>query len=48
MPSFDIVSEVDRQELKNAIDQGKVPQQMFAFKLGDNAEGELTFGGYGK
>ena len=33
---------------KNAIDQGKVPQQMFAFKLGDNAEGELTFGGYGK
>jgi len=33
---------------KNAIDQGKVSQQMFAFKLGDNSDGELTFGGYGK
>lgn len=33
---------------KNAIDQGKVSQPMFAFKLGDNADGELTFGGYGK
>jgi len=31
---------------KNAIDQGKVSQPMFAFKLGDNADGELTFGGY--
>jgi hypothetical protein len=31
---------------KNAIDQNKVAQQMFAFKLGDNQDGELTFGGY--
>ncbi|KAL7527049.1 hypothetical protein ACHAWF_002021 [Thalassiosira exigua] len=31
---------------KNAIDQGKVAQQMFAFDLGDNNDGELTFGGY--
>lgn len=30
----------------NAIDQGKVDQPMFAFYLGDNADGELTFGGY--
>lgn len=33
---------------KNAIDQNKVAQQMFAFKLGDNQDGELTLGGYGK
>ena len=33
---------------KNAIDQGKVSQQMFAFKLGDNSDSDLTFGGYGK
>lgn len=31
---------------KNAIDQGKVAQQMFAFDLGNNKDGELTFGGY--
>jgi len=31
---------------KNAIDQGVVAQQMFAFDLGDNKDGELTFGGY--
>ena len=30
----------------NAIDQGKVEKPMFAFYLGDNADGELTFGGY--
>lgn len=30
----------------NAIDQGAVESPMFAFYLGDNAEGELTFGGY--
>ena len=33
---------------KNAIDQNVVEQSMFAFDLGDNTEGELTFGGYGK
>lgn len=31
---------------KNAIDQGVVAQQMFAFDLGDNSDGELTLGGY--
>jgi len=31
---------------KNAIDQGVVAQQMFAFNLGDNSDGELTMGGY--
>merc|ERR1712176_1410421 len=31
---------------KNAIDQGAVNKPIFAFKLGDNADGELTFGGY--
>eukprot|EP00578_Thalassiosira_sp_NH16_P011508 CAMPEP_0181119848 /NCGR_PEP_ID=MMETSP1071-20121207/23819_1 /TAXON_ID=35127 /ORGANISM="Thalassiosira sp., Strain NH16" /LENGTH=417 /DNA_ID=CAMNT_0023204419 /DNA_START=41 /DNA_END=1294 /DNA_ORIENTATION=+ len=31
---------------KNAIDQNMVAQQMFAFDLGDNSDGELTFGGY--
>jgi len=30
----------------NAIDQGLVEKPMFAFYLGDNADGELTFGGY--
>jgi hypothetical protein len=30
----------------NAIDQGQVEKPMFAFYLGDNADGELTFGGY--
>jgi hypothetical protein len=30
----------------NAIDQGLVEKGMFAFYLGDNADGELTFGGY--
>jgi hypothetical protein len=30
----------------NAIDQGKVEKPMFAFYLGDNRDGELTFGGY--
>jgi len=30
----------------NAIDQGLVEEGMFAFYLGDNADGELTFGGY--
>lgn len=30
----------------NAIKQGKVEKPMFAFYLGDNADGELTFGGY--
>ena len=29
---------------KNAIDQNMVAQQMFAFDLGDNSDGELTFG----
>jgi len=29
-----------------AIDQGLVEKPMFAFYLGDNADGELTFGGY--
>ena len=33
---------------KNAIDQGRVAQQMFAFYLGDEMDGELTFGGYGE
>lgn len=31
---------------KNAIDQGAVAQQMFAFDLGDESDGELTLGGY--
>ncbi len=30
----------------NAIEQGLVEKGMFAFYLGDNADGELTFGGY--
>lgn len=30
----------------NAIDQGLVDKPMFAFYLGDNADGELSFGGY--
>ncbi len=33
---------------KNAIDQGAVSSQMFAFYLGDKMDGELTFGGYGE
>ena len=33
---------------KNAIDQGAVAQQMFAFDLGDESDGELTLGGYGE
>ncbi|MGK3743648.1 MAG: hypothetical protein ACI90V_010507, partial [Bacillariaceae sp.] len=31
---------------ENAIKQGKVDQPIFAFYLGDNEPGELTFGGY--
>jgi hypothetical protein len=31
---------------ENAIKQNKVDQPIFAFYLGDNAPGELTFGGY--
>jgi len=31
---------------KNAIDQNIVAEKMFAFDLGDNTAGELTFGGY--
>jgi len=31
---------------KNAIDQNLVAQSVFAFFLGDNKDGELTFGGY--
>jgi len=31
---------------KNAIDQGVVNQPVFAFDLGDEGDGELTFGGY--
>mmetsp|Transcript_34856 Transcript_34856/g.84215 ORF Transcript_34856/g.84215 Transcript_34856/m.84215 type:complete len:430 (+) Transcript_34856:122-1411(+) len=31
---------------KNAIDQNVVAEQMFAFDLGNNRDGELTFGGY--
>lgn len=30
----------------NAIEQGVVDEHVFAFYLGDNADGELTFGGY--
>jgi hypothetical protein len=30
----------------NAMDQGQVSSPMFAFYLGDNRDGELTFGGY--
>ena len=33
---------------KNAIDQGLVKEPVFAFALGDNADGELTFGGIGE
>lgn len=33
---------------KNAIDQGLVNMPVFAFALGDEADGELTIGGYGK
>lgn len=33
---------------KNAIDQKVVAQPVFAFSLGDNADGELTLGGYGE
>ena len=33
---------------KNAIDQSLVSQPVFAFEMGDNADGELTFGGYGE
>jgi len=32
--------------LKNAIDQNVVRDSVFAFDLGDNQDGELTFGGY--
>jgi len=35
-----------RTVFKNAIDQGAVSSQMFAFYLGDEMDGELTFGGY--
>merc|ERR1711862_1047326 len=31
---------------ENAIDQNKVSQPIFSFYLGDNASGELVFGGY--
>jgi len=31
---------------KNAVDQQVVNQPVFAFSLGDNSDGELTFGGY--
>jgi len=31
---------------KNMIDQGVIDEPMFSFYLGDNADGELTFGGY--
>ena len=31
---------------ENAIAQGKVDQPVFSFYLGDNKDGELTFGGY--
>merc|ERR1712110_135860 len=31
---------------EEAIRQNKVDQPIFAFYLGDNADGELTFGGY--
>lgn len=37
-----------RTVFKNAIDQGAVSSQMFAFYLGDEMDGELTFGGYGE
>lgn len=30
----------------NAMEQGQVEKPVFAFYLGDNADGELTFGGY--
>jgi hypothetical protein len=30
----------------NAMEQGKLEKPVFAFYLGDNADGELTFGGY--
>ena len=30
----------------NAMEQGQLTSSMFAFYLGDNADGELTFGGY--
>lgn len=33
---------------KNAMDQGMVKEGVFAFALGDNKEGELTFGGVGE
>lgn len=33
---------------KNAVDQGVVSQPVFAFEMGNNADGELTFGGYGE
>ena len=33
---------------KNAIDHGVVAQEMFAFYLGDEMDGELTLGGYGE
>lgn len=33
---------------KNAVDQGVVSQPVFAFQMGNNADGELTFGGYGE
>ena len=33
---------------KNAMDQGLVNEGKFAFALGDNKEGELTFGGVGE
>jgi hypothetical protein len=32
----------------NALEQGLIKQPMFAFYLGDNKDGELTFGGYDK
>jgi len=45
--AFDSIS-IDKTPtpLKNLIDQGKSDKGMFAFYLGDEADGELTIGGY--
>lgn len=43
---FDSISQGGKTVFSAAIDAGLVEKNMFAFYLGDNTGGELTFGGY--
>jgi len=43
---FDSISQAGKTVFSAAVDAGLLEKNMFAFYLGDNAEGELTFGGY--